>query len=250
MRSSQVEIDQAICEEIRRNFRTNCLIMGDFNLRGYEDREGGDKHECQPFRKVFEEELFMHQYVNEPTRQRSILDLVFADNNELVNELTVCEGLGNSDHNMIQFCITSDVGPKDNLLKVPNFNRADFNRMRNELSEVNWNNELAELNACQAWSTFKVILDRIQCRHIPRKHKRNRKRDSPPWLTPEVRAAIQIKKDAFRSMKESLLESKKIIYQISRNQVKKRLGQSKGQRSLIWQGIVMLIVKSFSVFIK
>ena len=33
----QAELDQEICEELCRNFRTHCLIVGDFNLRGYEN---------------------------------------------------------------------------------------------------------------------------------------------------------------------------------------------------------------------
>ena len=36
LRDQQAELDQNICEEIHRNFRTQCLNMGDFNLRAYE----------------------------------------------------------------------------------------------------------------------------------------------------------------------------------------------------------------------
>ena len=43
----------------------------------------------------------MHQFVGEPTRKGSFLDLAFYDNRELVRELTVGEGLGRSDHNTV-----------------------------------------------------------------------------------------------------------------------------------------------------
>ena len=121
--TSQKEEDYAICEEIRRNFRTNCVVMGDFNLKGYEG--GGaaaNESLISEYRQLFEEELFMHQYVTEPTRQESILDLVFSDNKELIRRLTVNEGLGNSDHDMVKFYMATESRPKDNFHRVPNFN--------------------------------------------------------------------------------------------------------------------------------
>ena len=84
LRTQQTEEYHVICDEIRRNFKQNCLIMGDFKLREYEAARSGETNECMVFRQLFEEELFMNQFVTEPTRQRSILDLVFSDNRELV----------------------------------------------------------------------------------------------------------------------------------------------------------------------
>ena len=174
----------------------------------------------------------MSQFVTEPTRLHSVLDLVFSDDSELVKELTVCEGLGRSDHNMITFNITSKTKPKDNLQKVPNFNQADFNKLRNGLAQINWENELAGLDACQAWDKFKMILKNIQSKHIPLKHKRSSKKHNVPWLTPEVRKAIRDKKVAFHNLKMSLLESNIITYKKSRNRVKKMIRAAKRAKEL------------------
>ena len=56
--------------------------MGDFNLRGYQVNVEGT-NECMIFRELFEEELLMYQFVTEPTRFNSVLDLVFADHVEI-----------------------------------------------------------------------------------------------------------------------------------------------------------------------
>ena len=109
-----------------------------------------DTKECKLFRHIFEEELFLHQFVTEPTRQNSILDLVFSDDRNLIRNVNICEGLGNSDHNMIKFNLASDSRPKDNLLLVPNFNRADFDGIRHELAQIDWNTKLADLDGCKA----------------------------------------------------------------------------------------------------
>ena len=66
----------------------------------------------------FEEELCMHQFVTEPTRLGSILDLVFSDNKELVGDLSIGEGLGRSDHSILSFRISADVQTNNNLLLV------------------------------------------------------------------------------------------------------------------------------------
>ena len=217
----QLEIDQAICEEVRRNFKSQCIIMGDFNLRDYVANV--ETTECMLFRQMFEEELFLHQFVTEPTRLDAILDLVFSDDRELINDLTVCEGLGSSDHSTVTFNVSLKDRPKDNSLMVPNFNRAEFDKIRTDLARIDWNRELLGLDACQAWIAFKSILGRVQSRYIPLKRKRSRKNDKPPWLTPEVREAIRKKKSAFRKMKSSPIESNNRIYRKCRDEVKKRV---------------------------
>ena len=225
-----MEVDYVICEESRRNFTPNCIILGDFNLKGYEGATR-ETNECMLYRKLFEEELFAHQFVTEPTREHSILDLIFSDNKELVKGIAISEGLGNSDHNMISFEISSDTKPTVNLLMVPNFNRVDYESIRNELGQVNWNAELAGLDACEAWSIFKQILGRIQNRYVPLKFKRSGGRRNPPWFTPEVRDAIRNKIQKLRLYKMSM-EKNKRAYQKSRNEAKRKIRAAKRAREL------------------
>ena len=142
----QAEADSNICDEIWKHFLPGRLIMGDFHSRGYENI-AVETNECRIFRQVFEEEFFMHQFVTEPTRHSSILDLVFSDCVDLVRNVTTSEGIGKSDHNMVKFIITSDSRPKDNLLLVPNFNLADFDSIRGELTHIDWSTDLAGLDA-------------------------------------------------------------------------------------------------------
>ena len=227
----QAELDQEICEELCRNFRTHCLIVGDFNLRGYE-MGSEDTIECKTFRQIFEEELFMHQFVTEPTRHSSILDLVFSDNMDLVKDIVVSNGLGNSDHNMVKFKISSENRPKDNLILVPNFNRADFDSIRNELAQINWKVDMKNMNVFEAWDMLKEKLGQLQSKYIPVRQKRNKVRSKPVWFTPEVRKAIKVKETAFKVMKESQSEATHRAYQIARNEVKRIVRAAKRAKEL------------------
>ena len=104
------------------------MSYGDFNLREYEETVA-DTNECKIFRQLFEE-LFVHQFVNEPTRLNSILDLILSDKRQLVRDIKISEALGNSDHNMIQFNISTDLETKRQPPLVPNFNRANFGNIK------------------------------------------------------------------------------------------------------------------------
>ena len=105
--------------------------------------------------------------------------------------------------------------------------------MRNELAQIDWNVELRGLNACETWEIFKTILNNIQKRYIPLKFKRSRKRDNPPWLTPEVRKAIRTKIKAFKALKD--LSKSRIQREIIRKigmRLRKRSGQLREQKEI------------------
>ena len=231
LRDQQAEMDQFICEEIHRNFKTQCLILGDFNLRAYETTSG-DTNECMVFKRLFEEKLFMHQFVTKPTRQNSILDLIFSDNEHLVNDVRVMEGIGKSDHNMIIFNLAVDSRPKNNLIMVPDFNRANFVHIRQELAMIDWNQELAGLDTIEAWKVFKEKVEHIQREHVPFRHKRHRITKKPFWLTSDVLKEIKAKRAAFVQMKNSNSDTDLSCYQVIRNRVKKSIRREKRAKEI------------------
>ena len=51
------------------------------------------------------QDCFLTQHVLDPTRGGNVLDLVFSSQNELVDNVKICEPLGSSDHNQIHFSI-------------------------------------------------------------------------------------------------------------------------------------------------
>ena len=213
-------------------------------------RAGEGDRTCKLYKQLFEEELFMQQFVTDPTRLSSILDLVFSDNSDLVKSISVEDGLGNSDHNMIRFYVESEVRQRDNLVKVPNFNKADFQKIRDGLARIKWNDEFAGLDACAAWDVFKNKLKRIESRYIPLKNRRSRKRDNPPWLTMEVKKSIQAKREAFKVMKESPLDSNIRIYQKCRNDVKKKIRAARRTKEIDFAKNCSADCKKFFSFYK
>lgn len=227
----QLDLDKAICDEIGRNYCRQSLILGDFNLKDFERPEEGSPS-CRIFRQCLEEDLFMYQFVDRPTRKEALLDLVFSDVADLVQDLEVGETLGSSDHNIVRFKIKAISQVKDNPTMVPNFNRADFDSIRQALKVIDWEEEFRTLDAFSMWEKFKSFLSEVQARFVPLKQKRKRKSLKPVWLTPDVKQAIRAKKDAFRLLKENSTENNFSKYKMARDKAKSLIRSTKRSKEI------------------
>ena len=80
---------------------------------------------CEEFLDLVND-CYLAQHVNTPTRDSSVLDLVFSSENGMVENLHVKKHLGNSDHNIITWDISFD-STRTNVSKfVHNYNKADY----------------------------------------------------------------------------------------------------------------------------
>ena len=103
---------------------THLLICGDFNYKAISwSNFSGTGNNChiEPFLDTIDD-LFLFQHINEPTRYReeetpSLLDLVFTNEQDMINNLVYLPPLGNSDHICIEFDLICYSEPKkyDNL---------------------------------------------------------------------------------------------------------------------------------------
>ena len=71
-------------------------------------------------------DCYLTQHVNTPTRDSSVLDLVFSSEDGMVENLHVKEHLGNSDHNIITWNISLDSTRRNVSKSVHNYNKADY----------------------------------------------------------------------------------------------------------------------------
>ena len=71
--------------------------------------------------------------------------------------------------------------------EISDYSKANWGELRRDLSKINWDRELFNLDANQAWDKFKKILDFHCNKHIPKKKVRTINR--PLWMT---RNAIRV----------------------------------------------------------
>ena len=179
------------------SIKTPLLILGDFNFAdiNWVTKLGNNVNSNKLVGTM--NDLFLEQLVNTPTREISnnILDLILNNSPEVVQNINVLESLGNSDHNIIMFNITMNKNVINNI-KVPNFNRGDYNKLREKVSIINWKNIFKEKNTYEMWETFKEIIEGFQRECIPVKTLRSSK-NKPLWWNNEINEKIKLKRKYF-----------------------------------------------------
>ena len=219
------ELDTAMYNILHRSLQNNeSLILGDFNLPHIEWQSlSGVERESHSMLE-FLEDNFLTQLVSEPTRENSILDLVIASQDHLINKVTVGEHLGSCDHKVVRVEINTTTRVMENKTLVPNFRRGNFVHLRNALSELSLP---ATAQVDEAWSYFKNQLLTQQRYFIPYSEKRPQYNKNPPWFNNEIKRALQLRNNCHKRMKLLRSNENVRLYNEARRRVKTLIKQSK-----------------------
>ena len=115
------------------------VLVGDFNLPDvcwkYNTAE---RKQSRRFLECVEDDNVLTQLGSEPTREGALLDLLFANRERLVGDVTVVGRLGHSDHKMIEFLIIGEVRRGVSRTATLDLQRADFGLFRRLIGRVPW----------------------------------------------------------------------------------------------------------------
>ncbi len=101
------------------------------------------------------EDTLMIQIIFQPTRENNILDLIFVTDPDLVREGRVREILSGCDHHLICFSSRTEHELLENVSKIPDYRKANFNLARELLPHSTWeglNHTLVD----DAWTASKI----------------------------------------------------------------------------------------------
>ena len=150
--------------------------MGDFNFKEINWCEMttsvNETHISSQFLECFRDTNFFQHILN-PTRYRegnesSVLDLILTNEEEIVTNIKYLPGLGKSDHLVIDFSlICYTVQEKKCSIEKRNFFKGAYDRIRDQLSRIDWHQELNDMNLPQSWSQFAEININLIQNHIP-----------------------------------------------------------------------------------
>lgn len=154
------------------------LIMGDFNYRNIDYvshmvMSGDDSAESRFFNKT--NDLFLVQHVTEATRFRqgqraSVLDYIFTNEDNIVDNIHYQEPLGKSDHCCLSWAITVCKEESIQATNKLNYWRGDYETIRKRLGEVNWSTDLAACdNVEDKWVYFKGKVMDLVNEYVPKK---------------------------------------------------------------------------------
>jgi hypothetical protein len=118
--------------------------------------------------------------------------------------------------------------------EVPNWGRANWSSMRQDLADTNWQQALHGKTAEEMWTTFRTRVTEVVSKNVPLRVAHNRQR--PVWMTSEILRAIKQKWRLWKAAKrgrgreqyeECEHRVKKLIRNAKRN-CEKRLAKGNG----------------------
>ena len=183
------------------------IVMGDFNLPEitWAASEGGAiprlQRQTNRAARFLDEcdALGLKQWVCEPTRGESVLDLVLTS--RLPTRVDVSDSVLTTDHRETVATVTVPVRRSPVLTRrsALNYKRADFDGLRRSLSLIPWG-LLDGIGVDEAVDTFYGLLNSAIADHVPTVVLRRR---VPPWFDSAVRAALRLKEAAYRRMRRN-----------------------------------------------
>ena len=90
-----------------------------------------------------------------PTRGSAVFDLLLSNDPNMVEVVEVGEHLGSSDHNIVCAKILLSVRVQDSPVRLLYFRKANFEGMRRELGDVDWETLTTGQSTLEKWETFK-----------------------------------------------------------------------------------------------
>ena len=189
---------------------SHLCIMVDFNYKEIKWNEYFEEGpEYSQAAKFFEnsQDLYLFQHVNEPTRfreghQPSLLDLVFSNEKQMIDEVQVLSPLGKSDHGILlwTFDIYSNIKRETHQGNSLNFRKADIQGITRYFEDINWKDLFRNCNIEEAWSLFREKYDKAVEIFVPERVNFQKK---SPWMKSYVKKAIRKKRKLWSIYKQT-----------------------------------------------
>ena len=158
---------------------SHLVAMGDFNIKKIDwSNQSCLSQDTNDYSNRFLEcirDSYLFQHITEPTRQRgndkpSTLDLVFSNEENMVNNIKYLAPLGRSDHTILNFDIICNIDTKPPQIKIQ-YEKGDYKKMSNHLKDIDWETELKNHpdDVDAQWLLFKEKFQDIEKECIPQK---------------------------------------------------------------------------------
>ncbi|XP_068520926.1 uncharacterized protein [Anas acuta] len=190
------------------------ILMGDLNHPDvcWESYTAGSKQSRRLLECV--EDNFLVQVLDKRTRREAFLDLVLTSVDDLIKEVKIGGSLGCSDHGLVEFVISRDVGLAKSKVRTLDLRRANLQLLKELVEEILWDTVLRERGSDQIWQLFKDIFLSVQELSIPVCNKSSREGRKPVWLSNDLLVKLRQKKELHRQWKRG-----RVLWEEYRNAV-------------------------------
>ena len=211
---SQKEKDNVLLKELFSNVSflntyTHLLVMGDFNFPdiNWENWSSSDSNSQEVIEII--QDTYLQQHVTQPIRYRAgqtsnCLDLIFTNEEEMIQQVQISDPLGLSDHCILVFDLITHYSFNEtmpNSQKKFIFDKGDFDSMKQELSQINWEKEMRGLSVNELMAYIESKINYCIEKYIP-SYSQNffgeNKKPQPLWMNKKALKLIKKKHNAYR----------------------------------------------------
>lgn len=206
---------------------THLLLLGDFNYReiNWAD-EVCNTTPAHPAYKFLQctKDLFFIQNQLTCTRYRegqvgSVLDLIFTNEDRMIDEVYTLANIGKSDHLTLLFdykCYATFNTEKPTYDK---YDKGDYKSMGEELGKIKWKDKLDNQTLEDSWLELKRHIFNSKNKYIPNSQYNNKKHSK--WSSSATRIAVKEKSKKFNKWLKTKKQSDYIEFRRASNKCKK-----------------------------
>ncbi|XP_059809285.1 uncharacterized protein LOC132382840 [Hypanus sabinus] len=186
------------------------VIVGDFNFphvdweaHSVKGLDGLEFVKCV-------QDSFLQQYIEVPTRDGAVLDLLLGNAIGQLTDVCVGEHFRSSDHNSISFNIIMEKDRTGPRVEIFNWRKANFEGMRRDLERVDWVKLFYGKDVIEKWRSFKGEIMRVQNLYVPVRVKGKVKGLRAPWFSRDIINLVQKKRDVYNRYEVGLANKVKV----------------------------------------
>ena len=179
---------------------THVVIMGDFNYTSisWDNANINLSADSELFYEVINDNLLVqHMPFNTRFREGNIpskLDLLFTNEEEMIEDVKSIPALGRSDHIGVTFriVVSTSILAQTHEANMLNYPRADYTRMNEQFGSINWVYLFDSKSVQQMWDFFCVKYESVVRACTPAYN--SNRHNKAPWYTAKVKKQCSKKK--------------------------------------------------------
>ena len=126
---------------------------------------------------------------------------MITDQPDMVEEVEILGSLGDGDRQMLRWTTQLSLQQSEFQGKVKDYNKANFEGIRNKLKLVDWDRIMSE-EIEQSWTNFKNILEETVNIYFPDRKSISNIYKKKPWMTTKAVKSVRRKHNLFRRYKD------------------------------------------------
>jgi len=136
------------------------------------------------------------------TRKDAILDLIIADEPDVVHDVNDIGTFPGSDHQALLWKMQVQTTRESVYREIFDYKKADMEAIKRELQSVAWDDLFSGLSTEQCWLAFKEQVESLQWKYIPVKGRLSKSK-KPIWMSNKALRAVWHRRRLYRKYKDA-----------------------------------------------